>query len=216
MTDRPSDEAVLRHVRGAGKLTDAERAVLKRDALANRGDHAVKASRKKGAGLRDYTRWTKQRKEAFLDVLAATSNVSEAARAVKMERRGAYVLKAKDAEFAAAWAIALERGYCELEMHLVRQVRDGTLRTEKIYDCEKGEVTHVKLIHSFPLTVGMALLTAHRAQVEEHRLAVLDDGASANAVGQLDGELDRIRARLLAPTNLFGEDGLIGEDGERE
>ena len=216
MTDRPSDEAVLRHVRGAGKLTDAERAVLKRDAVPTRGDHAVKASRKKGAGLRDYTRWTKQRKEAFLDVLAATSNVSEAARAVKMERRGAYVLKAKDAEFAAAWAIALERGYCELEMHLVRQVRDGTLRTEKIYDCEKGEVTHVKLIHSFPLTVGMALLTAHRAQVEEHRRAISGEGVPDAGLGLLDGELDRIRTRLLAPTNLIGEGGLIGEDGEGE
>ena len=207
MTDRPSDEAVLRHVRGAGKLTDAEQVVLKRDAVAARGDHVVKAPRKKGVGLRHYTRWTKQRKEAFLEVLAATSNVSEAARAVKMERRGAYVLKAKDAEFAAAWAIALERGYCELEMHLVRQVRDGTLRTEKIYDCEKGDVTHIKLIHSFPLAVGMALLSAHRAQVEAHRLAVLGDGASANALEQLEGELDRIRDRLTAPTNSIGEDG---------
>lgn len=210
MTDRRSDEAALRHVRGAAKLTDAEHAMLEQGSAATRDDHAIQTDRKTGKGIRHYTRWTKQRKDAFLDVLAATSNVSEATRAVRMQRCSAYALKAKDAEFAAAWAVALERGYAELEMHIVRQVRDGTLRTEKIYDCEKGDVTHVKLVHSFPLSVGMALLTAHRAQVEQHRRATLGDGAPDAGVGLLDGELDRIRARLLTPTSPIGEDD-IGE-----
>ena len=195
MTDRPGDEAVLRHVRGAGILPG-----VGCDSL--RDDEAVEP------GPRRYKRWTKQRKDAFLEALATTCNVSEAARVVKVQRASAYSLRLRDADFSAGWAVALERGYGELEMHLVRQVRDGTLRTEKIYDCEKGEVTHIKLIHSFPLTVGIALLASHRSKVEEHRQAASGDGASVAGMGLLDRELDRIRERLLAsPTNPIGEDG---------
>lgn len=196
MTDRPGDEAVLRHVRGTGILPGV-------------GCESLRDEEVVDLGPRRYKRWTKQRKNAFLEALSATSNVSEAARAVQMGSRSAYALKVKDAEFSAAWTAALERGYCELEMHLVRQVRDGTLRTEKIYDREKGDVTHIKLIHSFPLGVGMALLNAHRAEVEAYRRATSAEGASDEAMGLIDKELDRIRERLLAsPTNLIGEEAL--------
>lgn len=198
MTDRPKGEAGFRRVRriaGGAAASAAE---------TQGADHPAREESKG-----PLPRWTKQRREDFLSVLAETCNVSEAARSVQMDRSGVYALKARDADFAQAWRAALERGYSELELHLIRQARDGTWRTEKIYDLEKDDVTHIKFTHSFPLTVGIHLLNAHRAQVQAYRREAVKDDAPDEAAA-LEAELNRIRERLLEPTNLTGESG----DGE--
>ena len=56
--------------------------------------------------------WTGARRRTFLDVLANTANVTAACAAVGKYKSGAYALKKRDAEFAAAWddAIAIAIG----------------------------------------------------------------------------------------------------------
>ena len=54
--------------------------------------------------------WTTQKRAAFLDMLAATCNVSEAARVVGMTAGGARALRARDGEFALLWADAFVLG----------------------------------------------------------------------------------------------------------
>ena len=197
MTDRPRGEAGFRHVRR-----------ISGGAAASAADTQSADEQASGAKQGPLPRWTKQRREDFLAVLAETCNVSEAARSVQMDRSGVYSLKARDADFAQAWRAALERGYSELELHLIRQARDGTWRTEKIYDLEKDDVTHIKFTHSFPLTVGVHLLNSHRAQVQAYRREAVKDDAPDEAAAQLNAELNRIRERLLGSTNLIGEDGM--------
>ncbi|MEO0872176.1 MAG: hypothetical protein AAFY19_09515 [Pseudomonadota bacterium] len=56
--------------------------------------------------------WTIERQLAFLQMLAATHSVAQAAKAVGMSRQSAYKLRARldDAPFGAAWRMATRGG----------------------------------------------------------------------------------------------------------
>ncbi len=65
--------------------------------------------------------WTQERRRAFLDQLAACSNVTRAVKAVGLSNAAAYELRARDPEFAAAWDEALETGYTTLESMMLER-----------------------------------------------------------------------------------------------
>lgn len=65
--------------------------------------------------------WTQERRRAFLDHLAACSNVTRAVKAVGLSNAAAYELRARDPEFAAAWDEALEAGYTTLESMMLER-----------------------------------------------------------------------------------------------
>ncbi|MEG3163780.1 hypothetical protein U1701_04150 [Sphingomonas sp. PB2P19] len=65
------------------------------------------------------TWWTHDKRERFLDMVAATANVRMAAQDVGMSLTGAYALRRRDAAFAALWEEALEQGYGRLEAELL-------------------------------------------------------------------------------------------------
>ncbi|MCW2382551.1 MULTISPECIES: hypothetical protein [unclassified Sphingobium] len=150
-------------------------------------------------------RWTIQRRRQFLAVLAETSNVSAAAQAASMHRCTAYALKGRDPDFARAWKEALEQGYSDLELHLMRQSIGGTMRTETVIDGETKAVKQVRTIHSYPLTVAVRLLTAHRQEVESWRReteAASGAGDDPGDVDALDAELEAICERFLAEDDI--------------
>lgn len=64
-------------------------------------------------------RWTKMAKIAFLDELAATCNVTAAAKAIGVEALAMHRKRRSDPAFAAAWARAVDAGYQLLETRLV-------------------------------------------------------------------------------------------------
>lgn len=63
--------------------------------------------------------WTKARRARFLDELAATCNVTAAARAAGKDARNAYRLKQRDGEFARLWAEAFAAGRERLHEALI-------------------------------------------------------------------------------------------------
>ena len=63
--------------------------------------------------------WTVDKRARFLDVLAATCNVAEAARAVEMSPSGAYGLRARDGHYALLWAEAFALGEERLREELI-------------------------------------------------------------------------------------------------
>lgn len=153
-------------------------------------------------------RWTRQSRKQFLTVLAETSNVSASARAAGMNRHSAYALKERDAEFAKSWKAALEQGYAELETHLMRHAIEGTVRTEKVIDGETRKVKQIRVVHSYPLTVAVRLLNAHRHEVEAWRRdgGIGDGEEDALAdVDMLNDHLERMRKRLTEDENQMGE-----------
>ena len=60
--------------------------------------------------------WTRAQEREFLEVLATTCNVSEAARVAGVRRAGAYERRQRDARFAADWDRAIDIGYAEIEV----------------------------------------------------------------------------------------------------
>ena len=54
--------------------------------------------------------WSEAKAVTFIVTLAATQNVTLAARSAGMSRKSAYALKSRDPAFAATWAAAIEAG----------------------------------------------------------------------------------------------------------
>lgn len=74
--------------------------------------------------------WTRIRRNAFLDALAKTGNVTAAADAVGMSPQTAYRLRARDPAFARAWAISAKERM-ERFLDLAQgQILRGTVTTE--------------------------------------------------------------------------------------
>lgn len=65
--------------------------------------------------------WTQQRRERFLDHLAATCNVTAAVEAVGLSITTVYALRRRDPAFAEQWRMALLAGYDRLEEMLLRK-----------------------------------------------------------------------------------------------
>lgn len=79
-------------------------------------------------------RWTEARKEQFLAALSQDCNVRRATEVAGVRPENVYLLRRKDADFCAAWGVALELGYQLLETRLV--ARAGEPASEPDLDVE--------------------------------------------------------------------------------
>ncbi len=116
----------------------------------------------------------------FLDTLAETSNVSEAARRAGINPSRAYKVRREEAGFRAKWAAALAEGYAHLELETLYRLRMGT---------EAG-----KEERKFDLANALRLLALHRQSVAQ--AAGRDDHDDEEAIlAILKGRIDAARAR---------------------
>jgi hypothetical protein len=69
--------------------------------------------------------WRRQ----FLETLATTSNVTAAAQVAKVSLPRAYQTRRDDPDFARAWQAAVADGYLNLELEVIRRLREGDLKT---------------------------------------------------------------------------------------
>lgn len=201
-----ADEGEGAHGKGAvrrfsGKASDGADRVL-RPQRSQRGEAGsgaqLRAVRKDG--------WTVERRRLFMETLAATCNVSEAARVAGKNLSSAYYQKRRDPGFARQWAQALNIGYSELEALLLRQSLFGTEEEEVVLDAE-GMVKSRKVKRGHPNAVGVRLLAQHQ------REAAL--GRAAEEADRPDGEdaVERLRAAL---EEVRKRSGVEGGDGGRE
>lgn len=140
--------------------------------------------------------WTKEKKQRFLEVLADTLNVSEAARAVGMDRSHVYAVKARDPAFAQGWRAAFDDAYDEVEMRLLHDSRDGETRTETVHDVQTNTVKQKKTVHAYPHAVAMRLLFAHRREVALHRAARAQMQDDEDVIARVRAHMDEVRDRL--------------------
>lgn len=179
---KPEEGAGTR--RFSGKASDGPDRVLtvQRSQRGAAGSGAqVRAVRKDG--------WTEARRKSFMETLAATCNVSEAARVAGKNLSSAYYQKRRDPGFAREWAQALSIGYAELEALLLRQALFGTEQEEVVLDAE-GQVKSRKLKRGHPNAVAVRLLVQHQREAAGRIVA--------DAVDRPDGEdaVDRLRKAL--------------------
>jgi hypothetical protein len=78
--------------------------------------------------MRGRTDRTSENREAFLDALQITANVTSACQTAGLPRTCAYDWRDADPEFAAEWELALERGSDALEDEAIRRGREGYLK----------------------------------------------------------------------------------------
>lgn len=114
----------------------------------------------------------------FLDTLAETSNVSEAARMSGASTSRAYKTRRLDAEFREQWNAALMEGYEHLELETLHRLRAGTGKDENKFD----------------IANALRLLTLHRETVARHRaMSVEEDEESV--LESLNAKIDLMRQR---------------------
>lgn len=160
--------------------------------------------------------WTAKNKKRFLEVLKATCNVQEATRSVGLSNAGVYYQRQHDPAFAAGWAEALEQGYAELEMHLLRQSIFGSETTETVDDGKEGGVVKTKKVHSYPHAIALRLMLAHKDSVESYRDAQGIERPGSEAIrAEIQERLAQVRER--SGGSGMADDGPDGFDaGERD
>ncbi|MBO9580728.1 MAG: hypothetical protein J7498_07530 [Sphingobium sp.] len=157
-------------------------------------------------------KWTKRRRSRFLEALAESCNVSEAARAAGMDRSSAYDLKDRDPEFLRGWRRALEQAHGELEWDLLKDAKEGDIRTEVTFDPKTGEATKVKVTQGRAHAVALCLYRTHQSEVTAFRIAEAPSQDRSDVAARVQARMAEIRA-LLA-TNASRKISGGGNDGD--
>jgi broad specificity phosphatase PhoE len=79
----------------------------------------------RGAAKAPSRYWRKR----FLETLAATSSLARAAEAARTTPARAHEARRTDPEFARAWQAAIAESYLNLELEVIRRMREGDLKT---------------------------------------------------------------------------------------
>lgn len=153
-------------------------------------DHMAKGVRPRKGQKGQNLNWNW--KSIFLETLAETSNVSEAARKSGAVTPYVYRIRRENPEFRAQWSAALLEGYEHLEMETLHRLRFGT---------PPGDT-------KFDIANALRLLAAHReaAAKEKARQGKRDKAA---VLASLNAKLDRMRERRAAAERLLKEDKVI-------
>lgn len=141
-----------------------------------------------------YAQWSK----AFLSELAATSNVSAAARKARISTTTAYDTRRANPEFNRKWLAALCEGYDHLEMELLHRLRTGEVKPAA--GAKKGA-------RAFDNATAFRLLAAHRESAARQR-AINHNQDSARILVSINTKLDKMRERkLLAASEMVIDAG---------
>ena len=116
----------------------------------------------------------------FLDTLAETSNVSEAARRAGINPSRAYKVRREEPAFHGRWRQALLEGYEHLEMETLHRLRMGV-------EAGKDE-------RKFDIANALRLLTLH-SQTVAHERALQSHEDEEAILASLNAKIDAMRAR---------------------
>lgn len=117
---------------------------------------------------------------AFLASLSLIGNVTEAARAAKIDRSAVYDERKRDAQFAQAWDDAMDMAADELELEARRRAYDGV--EEPVFGSMGGKLGsgEIGTIRKYSDTLLIFLLKG--ARPEKFR-----DNFNVNHAGRVDG-----------------------------
>ena len=145
------------------------------------GDTNLPVPRSTCTGRSRFSEWS----PAFLSELAATSNVSAAARKAGVHPATAYDARRADPEFSRKWQAALCEGYDHLEMELLHRLRNGEVKPGK--EAKRGT-------RHWDNATAFRLLSAHRESAAQHR-AILENEDVDAILASIDAKLDAMRER---------------------
>lgn len=149
--------------------------------------------------LPPFSKWSR----VFLAELAATSNISAAARKAGIGTGTAYDRRRTDPEFNRAWQRALCEGYDHLEMELLHRLRQGEIKPAA--SARKG-------VRTYDNAVALRLLAAHKDSADRQR-AIRSTEDSEAIVQSINAKLEKIRQRRLEAAS---EPAAEAPDGPQE
>ncbi len=164
-----------------------------------------------GRGKRKASRrapaWTEARRQAFLEALANSCNVSKACQEVGMHTGSVYRERQANAAFRAGWAQALSEGYARLELMLLRRALDGTVK-----EVRRGDGVTEKVVE-YCDRLALQLLKQHKDAAERYQAAeARPDEDVAGVRSRIARKLDGVRRRLGLEDDGGDKDG--DEGGE--
>lgn len=131
-----------------------------------------------------FAQWSK----LFLAELAATSNVTAAARKARISTWTAYEVRRKNPEFNRQWQQALCEGYDHLEMELLHRLRTGEVKPTS--GAKRG-------VRAFDNATAYRLLVVHREAAAKQR-AIRGNTDSEAIILSINAKLEQMRQRRLA------------------
>lgn len=151
-----------------------------------------------------YKNWS----PAFLRELAATSNISAAARKARVPTATVYATRRTNPEFNRKWQQALCEGYELLEMDLLLRMRAGEVKPAP--GARRGTRT-------FDNAIALRLLGAHKESVSRQR-ATRDYEDSEAILLSINAKLESTRQRAIAageitPSAIVGDAGQVDAEG---
>ncbi len=131
---------------------------------------------------------TPKKREAFIDALAKTGNVSDAAELAGIGRRSAYDWRRDDLSFAAEWDDAIDQAADRMEREAFRRAVEGT--DKPVFGSlgqgmGSGEVGRVK---EYSDTLLIFLLKAARPEKYRERAEVRHTGLTPEQAAQMTAE----------------------------
>lgn len=160
-------------------------------------DDTLRRGREPARAKSSFSRWSKP----FLAELAATSNVTAAARAADIHTSTAYDARRSNPEFNRQWQRALCEGYDNLEMELLQRLRSGEVKPAA--GAKRGA-------RQFDNATAFRLLAAHRDSAARQR-AVRDNDDTQAIITSINAKLDRMRQRRLSAETSTSADAAHAE-----
>ena len=120
-------------------------------------------------------------RKRFLEALSTTSNVQFSAEVAKVSLIRACEARRREPDFARAWQAAIADGYLNLEMEVIRRLREGELLTAN------GD--------KFDFANAIRLLAVRR-DVASRGAPEVRDISTAEVKASIDRKIEDIRRRL--------------------
>lgn len=121
-------------------------------------------------------------RKRFLETLATTSDVARAAEAARVTVQRANQARRAEPDFARAWQVAIAEGYLNLELEVIRRLREGDLMTAN------GD--------RFDFANAIRLLGAQRGGAGRGREGEVHDVSIAEVRASIDRKVEEIRRRV--------------------
>lgn len=121
-------------------------------------------------------------RKRFLETLTATSDIARAAAAAKVSVTRAYQTRRTDPDFAKAWQAAIADTYLNLEMDVIRRLREGDLKTK---DGDK-----------FDFANAIRLIAAYRDNASRGGQPEVRNVSVAEVRASIDRKIDEIQRRV--------------------
>ena len=133
-----------------------------------------------------HDRWSQSKEKLFFDELAATANVTKAAKAAGVSTNAVYARRMKQALFRAKWDAVLETGRAAIEMRLVEAANKSFDPAE---DLDTGEVQP-----NVSVAEAIRIVQLHGSVKQKQ---MVPHPFEEQAASMSESEVDALRKRVL-------------------